>query len=66
MLEIFEQLMSLEGQEQLFTELMQERSLDGYTPFMAAVTFKVRVKSEMLNTPPHSCDDGWCMARDWL
>ena len=41
-LDIFEQLMSLEGQEQVFTELMQERSLDGYTPFMAAVTLKVR------------------------
>ncbi len=42
-LDIFERVVSLEGHAPLYTELLQERSLDGYTPFMAAVTFKVNV-----------------------
>ncbi len=42
-LDIFERVVSLEGHAPLYTELLQERSLDGYTPFMAAVTFKVRI-----------------------
>ncbi len=40
-LDIFERLVSLEAHAPLYAELLQERSLDGYTPFMAAVTFKV-------------------------
>ena len=39
--EIFDLISSIEGHTQLLTQLMQEKNLDGYTPFMAAVSVKV-------------------------
>lgn len=35
-------LTSLEGCEEVLTQLLQQKNLEGYTPFMAAVAYKVR------------------------
>ena len=40
--DILHMLSSLEGCEEVLTQLLQQKNLEGYTPFMAAVAYKVR------------------------
>ena len=39
--DILHLLSSLEGCEEVLTQLLQQKNLEGYTPFMAAVAYKV-------------------------
>ena len=39
--DILHLLTSLDGQQEVLTQLLQEKNLEGYTPFMAAVACKV-------------------------
>ena len=39
--DIFHRVTSLECHASLYSELLQERSVEGHTPFMAAITYKV-------------------------
>lgn len=39
--DILHLLSALEGYEEVLTQLLQQKSLEGYTPFMAAVAYKV-------------------------
>ena len=39
--DILHMLSSLEGCEEVLTQLLQQKNLEGYTPFMAAVAYKV-------------------------
>ena len=40
--DILHMLSSLEGCEEVLTQLLQQKNLEGYTPFMAAVAYKVK------------------------
>ena len=40
--DILHMLSSLEGCEEVLTQLLQQKNLEGYTPFMAAIAYKVR------------------------
>ncbi len=40
-MDMFHRVTSLECHAHLYSELLQERSVDGHTPFMAAISYKV-------------------------
>ena len=42
--DILHLLSSMEGCEEVLTQLLQQKNLEGYTPFMAAVAYKVSNK----------------------
>lgn len=51
---IVDLISSLDDYQQVLIQLLQERNLEGYTPFMAAVVFKVPHTSTLHVPLPHS------------
>ena len=52
--DILHLLTSLDGQQEVLTQLLQEKNLEGYTPFMAAVACKVACTHTHTHTHTHT------------